>query len=211
MPRAPRHAPGDHLFHVLNRKNGDGNLYDTASCYRTFLHFVGEVAAIDRMRILAYCLMPNHWHMLLWPRADGDLARFVQRLTLRHSYAWHSRHGSHGRGHLYQSRYKSFVILDEAYLLTVCRYIERNPVRAKLVDHPAAWRWSSARVHLATTESGLNGSAEDFLAPILEPLPIALPSDWKNWLDQPQSDAELDALRMCAQRGTEYGSTKPAG
>ena len=85
------------------------------------------------MRLLAWCLMPNHWHLVLWPRADGDLGRFVRRLTQRHTQAWHRRHGTRGQGHLYQGRYKAFLVQDDAHLLTVCRYVERNPLRAGLV------------------------------------------------------------------------------
>jgi hypothetical protein len=89
---------------------------------------------LRRMRILAYCLMPNHWHFVLWPYDDGDLAAFMHRLTTTHVRRWHLHRHSVGAGHLYQGTFKSFPVQSDAHLLTVCRYVERNPVRARLVD-----------------------------------------------------------------------------
>jgi len=156
----------------------------------------------DQMRVLAYCAMPTHWHMLLWPRADGELARFVQRVTTRHTHRWHQRHLTKGRGHLYQARYKSFPVLADDHLLTVCRYIERNPLRAGLIEPAEAWPWSSAAARIQAKD---DGALCDVNAVPLTPLPTASPRDWSRWLNEPQTAAELASMRSCVQRGLPYG------
>ena len=88
------------------------------------------------MRLLAYCLMPNHFHVLLWPREDGDLSRFMSWLTMTHTQRWHAHHRTAGTGHLYQGRFKSFSVQSAEHFLTVCRYVERNALRANLVGAP---------------------------------------------------------------------------
>ena len=111
--------------------------------YSAFEQVMVEACARIPMRILAYCLMPNHWHMVLWPIGDGDLSRFVSWLTLTHTQRWHTHRHIAGSGHLYQGRFKSFVVEENEHLLTVCRYVERNALRAKLVDRAEKWRWCS--------------------------------------------------------------------
>jgi len=85
------------------------------------------------MRILAYCLMPNHWHRVLYPRADGDLAKFMQRITLTHTQRYHSKSRTVGYGHIYQDRYKSLPVESGRDFLALVRYVERNANRAALV------------------------------------------------------------------------------
>jgi len=82
------------------------------------------------MRVLAYCLMPNHFHLALWPQADGDLSRWMQWVLTAHVRRYHRHYGS--SGHVWQGRFKAFPIQADGHLLTVLRYIERNPVRAGL-------------------------------------------------------------------------------
>ena len=123
---------------MLNRANARRRCSTTRPT-TAFTALLAEERARAGMRLLAWCLMPNHWHLVLWPRADGDLGRFVRRLTQRHTQAWHGRHGTLGQGHLYQGRYKAFLVQDDAHLLTVCRYVERNPLRAGLVAAAADW------------------------------------------------------------------------
>jgi putative transposase len=114
----------------------------------------GDDAAFERvlaqacervsMRLLAYGVMPNHWHLVVWPRGDGDRSRFMNRLTLPHTQRWHQHRHTVGEGHVYQGRLKSFPVETGEHLLTVGRYVERNPVRAGLVVRAEQWRWSSA-------------------------------------------------------------------
>ena len=204
MPRRAGVAPGGQIYHVLNRASGDLVLFETAACYRRFLHLVAESADAFSMRILAYCAMPNHWHMLLWPREDEEMRRFVQRLTIRHSHHWHVRKGSVGRGPLYQGRYKSFLVADDAYLLTVCRYIELNPVRARLVERAEHWAWSSARSRSAGLGEPPIRSANDEVV-MLEPFPMELPVDWLRWINESQTEAELYRIRRHLRSGAPFG------
>ena len=95
------------------------------------------------MRVCAFCLMPNHWHLVLWPAHDGELARFMQKLTVTHVRRWLEYRHRVGQGGIYQGRYKSFPPQDDAHFTTVVRYVERNPVRANVVRRAEAWRWSS--------------------------------------------------------------------
>ena len=95
------------------------------------------------MRILAYTIMPNHWHLVLWPEGDDDLSNFMHWLTLAHTQRWHKAHGSVGTGPIYQGRFKSFPVETDDHFWSVCRYVERNPLRANLVSLAQNWRWSS--------------------------------------------------------------------
>ena len=85
-----------------------------------------EAAAAAPMRLLCYCLMPNHWHLVLWPQNTGDLGRYMHRLTTTHVRRWHAHQHTQGEGHLYQGVYKSFPIQEDEHFLNVCRYVERN-------------------------------------------------------------------------------------
>src|SRR5437016_5392172 len=119
MPRVARHAPGGLVFHVLNRGVGRMRLFDEPEDYAAFLRVMRDTLNIVPMRVLAFCVMPNHWHLLLWPKAGGHLAAFMQRLTITHVRRWVEHRHDHGNGHVYQGRYKSFPVQDDTHLLTV--------------------------------------------------------------------------------------------
>ncbi|MFO0948709.1 MAG: transposase [Planctomycetota bacterium] len=185
------------VFHVLNRGVGRMQLFSKPGDYLAFEELLGETRALRPMRICAYVLMPNHWHLVLWPKEDGQLASFMQMLTTRHVRRWQLHRGKVGYGHVYQSRYKSFPVQRDRHFYQVARYVERNPLRAGLVDRAEAWQWSSLwrRAH----------SKPD--APVLlDPWPVEYPSDWLTIVHEPQSEAELEALRRSVHRGQPYGS-----
>jgi putative transposase len=94
------------------------------------------------MRLLAYCLLPNHFHLALWPYADGDLSAYMAWLLTAHVRRYHQHY--HSSGHVWQGRFRAFPIQEDEHLLTVLRYIERNPVRADLLERARQWPWSSA-------------------------------------------------------------------
>ena len=144
MGRPLRAAPGNVVYHVLNRANGRVPLFDDDGDYAACERVLAEACERVSMRVLAYCLMPNHWHLVLWPHQDGDLSRFMGWLTLMHKQRWHAHHHTVGHGHLYQGRFKSYVVEQSEHLLTVCRYVERNALRAGLVERAEPWRWGSA-------------------------------------------------------------------
>jgi len=143
MGRPLRTATGGLVYHVLNRANGRMRIFHKPEDYDAFERIVEEAAERVAMRVLAYCLMPNHWHLVLWPREDGDLSRFVGWASLTHTRRWHAHRRSEGTGHLYQGRFKSFLVESDEHLWTVCRYVERNALRAGLCQRAEQWRWSS--------------------------------------------------------------------
>lgn len=148
------------------------------------------------MRLLAWCLMPNHWHLVLWPRCDGQLSDYMRLLTLTHTQRWHAHHHSAGSGHLYQGRFKSFVVQTDTYLLNVCRYVEQNPLRAKLVTRAEDWRWSSLWGYWKGCSSTRPG---------LSAYPLDRPKHWVEWVNQVPPDHELETMRSCANKGAPYG------
>ena len=135
MPRTNRILPGGMLFHVLNRGVGRQQLFRKAADYLAFEQLLEETVEKSPMRICSYCLMPNHWHFVLWPEHDGDLATFMQRLTVTHVTRWQKHRKCVGEGHVDQGRFKSFPVESDDCLYQVARYVERNALRANLVDH----------------------------------------------------------------------------
>ena len=144
MARKPRFSPGGLAYHVMNRTPGRVELFEDAGDYQAFEKVLIEALDLHRgMRLCAYCLMPNHFHLVLWPKTDGQLSRFMQWLSMTHAARWHARRHSVGRGHLYQGRFRSFPIQQDGHFLSVCRYVEHNALRANLVAKAQDWRWSS--------------------------------------------------------------------
>ena len=132
--RPRRTTPGDLVYHILNRGNGRMRLFEQAGDYAAFERVLAEGCHQTPMRVVAYCLMPNHWHLVLWPRRDGAVSGFMSWVTLTHTKRWHGYRHTTGTGHVYQGRFKSFLIQQDAHFLTVCRYVERNTVRAQLAQ-----------------------------------------------------------------------------
>jgi putative transposase len=197
MPRSARVAPGGSVFHVLNRANGRLTLFRKDEDYLAFERLLVEAHGRTPTRLLDWCLMPNHWHMVIWPRRDGELTEFLRWLTLTHAQRWKNAHGAVGHGHLYQGRFKSFIVERDAALTTVLRYVQRNPLRARLVGRVERWRWGSCRVRL-------QGPPE--LAALLAEWPVDAPRDWLEWVNRPQTDAEVEAVRTSLSRGRPFGN-----
>ncbi len=197
MPRPLRTAPGGFIYHVLNRASGKRKIFDHDRDYLAFERVLGEVQERIAMRILAWCVMPNHWHLLLWPRQDRDLSNYMRLVTLIHTQRRHAHRGTAGTGHLYQGRFKSFVVQNDAHFLAVSRYVEANALRGNLVRRAEDWRWGSLwRVQERKADQ----------PPRLHPWPVTRPSDWLIYVNQPAEAVEIDALRRCARRGSPYGN-----
>lgn len=155
-----------------------------------------EAHARIAMRTRGYCLMPNHFHLVLWPRNDGDLSRFMAWVTLTYTQRWHAHRHSAGSGHLFQGRLKSFPVQADDHLLQVCRYVERNPVRAGLVPRAEEWRWSSLWRRMYGDEKAKG---------ILAEWPMDRPEPWLKWVNEPQNSQAVEALRHCVTRGQPFG------
>ena len=131
MPRAARDSLGGYCYHVLNRGNGRRRVFRKPGDYDAFMRLLAEAGARVNVRLLGFCLMPNHFHLLLWPEHDGDLSRYMMWLMTAYVRRYHQHY--HSSSHVWQGRFRSFPIQEDDYLLTVLRYIERNALRADLV------------------------------------------------------------------------------
>ena len=188
-----------HVHHVVNRANARLRIFDDTPDYAAFEQIMQLAQQRADMRLLAWCVMPNHWHMVVWPKRDGDLSRFFAYLTLTHTQRWHAHRHTTGEGHVYQGRYKSFLIESESYLWSACRYVERNALRAGLVERAQDWRWGSLW-HWANRHRNLHDMPE------LSDWPVVRPHNWVSRVNQPESHDELEAIRTCMNRSRPYGS-----
>ena len=196
MPRRPRLAAGDLAYHVLNRRVGRLPLFEKPTDYAAFEKILAETHDRTRVRIAAYCLMPNHWHLLLWPRRDGELSEVLRWLTVTHTQRWHAHQKTAGTGPVYQGRFKSFPVQTDEHFLMVARYVERNALRAHLVNRAEDWQWGSL---WRRTQGNPHGTAW------LSPWPMQPPRDWVARVNRPQTASELEALRTSVQRGRPFG------
>ena len=197
MPRQPRIDIGDNIYHVINSANARLPIFTNDKEYALFEELLLEAKELTGMRILAYCIMPNHWHLVLYPLRDGELSSFMQWLTNTHTRTWHVRHGTIGTGHLYQGRYKSFLVQNDTYALQVLRYVEQNPLRAKLVKRSEQWRWGS----LWRREQGTEQQKS-----LLNQWPVTIPRDYLTWVNQHESEEELQILRNSVNKGKPFGA-----
>jgi putative transposase len=194
MARVPRVDIADYPYHVLNRANARAQIFNTNEDYRLFMEILTDTLEFLDMRLLAFCLMPNHWHLILEPRVDGDLSRFMARLTNTHVKQYQAKHESVGMGHLYQGRYKSFMIEEGQYFYTVLRYVERNALKAKLCQRAEDWPWGSAYLRA-------RGSTK-----LLSPLPIDLPANYLIDLNASLFAPEEEAVELSENRSVPFAS-----
>jgi putative transposase len=193
MARTARASKGSICYHAINRGNARSTVYHDSSDYDSFVDLMIRASGRIPMRILSYCLMPNHFHLVLWPYGDGDMSRWIQWLLTSHVRRYHRLRGTSGR--IWQGRFKAFPIQQDRHLLAVMRYVERNPVRANLVESATDWQWSSL-VHQDNTISQT----------LLSVSPVTKPPDWLRLVDHPQTEDEISALRRCSFKCAPFGS-----
>jgi putative transposase len=192
MARTARASIGGICYHVINRGNGQAAVFHKAEDYYRFSEMMHESCTRLPMRVVGWCLMPNHFHLVVWPFADGDLSRWMQWLMTCHVRRYHRHYGSNG--HVWQGRFKAFPIQQDGHYLTVLRYVERNPVRAGLVGRAEHWRWSS--LYPAEAPRAIR---------LLSPGPVERPNHWLALVNRTESQCELDAVRLCVNRGRPFG------
>lgn len=199
MPRRGRAIEGGCVYHVLNRANARATLFADEADYAAFERVLLQALEREPLRLLAYCVMPNHWHLVVWPdkSAGRQVSEFLRWLTVTHTQRWHAHHRTAGSGHLYQGRFKSFPVQSDEHLYAVLRYVERNALRAELVRRAEDWRWSSLWRYYAGQEADRRWLAA---------WPIHRPPDWIARVNRAQTARELEPLRRCVQRGQPYGS-----
>ena len=155
MPRLPREEVAGGIFHVYARGNDRRDLFLDPLDHTRYLRLLERAVRQCRWQLLSYCLMPNHVHLLV-ETPEPTLGRGMHHVHGPYAQAFNKRHGRFG--HVFQSRYGAVRIADDPQLITVVRYIARNPAAADLVTDPAEWKWSS---HRATVDEG---SRPDWLA-----------------------------------------------
>lgn len=192
MSRRQRVAPAGWVYHVMNRAAGRQVLFRDPIDFASFQRLLAQAQERHRMRIIAYCLMGNHWHLLLWPDTDDAISPFLHWLCTEHGKRWRKADGTIGRGAVYQGRYRMSVVQYGQHLFRVWRYIERNALNAGLVDRAEQWPWSS-----------LSEAVGD--RPELSPAPLAKPENWLEIVNEPQTLAELEAVREALEADRAYG------
>ncbi len=201
MPRPLRPIDDGLIYHVINRGNNRQPVFHKPADYIAFLAALGDLKARKPFELYGYCLMGNHFHLLLRPRGES-ISRIMQSLTVSHTQRYHRRHQS--GGHVWQGRFKSPVVQNDEHLLCVLRYIEANPLRARLVRHAGNYPWSSYGVHGA-------GEASDLVDPLvtyeaISPYPKVRQRRWQAMVHAPLEEQTLAAVRCSALSGLPYGS-----
>jgi putative transposase len=202
MGRPPRLIGDGLVYHALNRGNNRERVFFRPTDYEQFLRALAQTQERYPFRLYAYCLMANHFHLVLQP-ADGQaISRILQSLTVAHT--WHYHRAQATSGHVWQGRFKSPVIAADEHLLTVLRYVESNPLRAGMVTDLAEYSWSSYPAH--GLGRGLPLLAE---APVWRSLGRREPARqryWRQWLHTPLTEKELALVRRSVGSGRPYGS-----
>ncbi|MBA7467307.1 hypothetical protein ES707_02523 [subsurface metagenome] len=194
MPRIARGLVDGFVYHVLNRGNGGQEVFHKEQDYEAFIDLMREAKVRHSIKIFAYCLMPNHFHMVVVPIQAEELNKGMQWLMTSHVRRYHRHYGT--SGHIWQGRFKSFIIQEDNHLLTVLRYVEGNPVRAGLVNSAKDWSWSSHR-EVIDERSRL----------LVDEIPIELPQDWNRYVDEPLTEKELERLHQSVNRQSPYGTS----
>jgi putative transposase len=182
------------IYHVLNRGNRRMMIFRKDGDFEAFLTILAEGLKRFDVELLAWCLMGNHWHLVLRPRRAGQMQAFMQWVTLTHVRRHHEHHGR-ASGHLYQGRYKHFPVEQDEHLLTLLRYVEANALRAGLVKRAQDWRWSSLHQRLRRMN-----------VPPLSDWPVDRPADWTRLVNQAMDDSQLKRVRQSIDRDRPLGS-----
>jgi putative transposase len=193
MPRTARAIVANHCYHVINRGNNQLARFHERADYLAFLWLLAEAQDHVYLPILAACLMPNHIHLVVRPREDDAVARWTHWLFTTHARRYHKKYKSSGR--VWQGRFKAFVMQDDRHYLTVLRYVEQNASRARLVARAEHWEWGS--LHWRNSRH----------APVeLTESPLALPRDWTDYVNQPLTSREIEAVRKSVNRQSPFGN-----
>jgi putative transposase len=194
MPRTARFLVANYCYHVLNRSNKKARIFHESADYEQFFALIARAQERVHVPILAACLMPNHFHLVVRPKHADDLAHWTHWAFTTHVRWHHAKYGTTGR--LWQGRFKAFLVQEDHHLLTVMRYVERNALRANLVERAEDWRWGSL---------GWRSSRNPPVR--ISDSPVPLPSYWRHLVNEPQSAAEIAELRTCVNRQRPFGAS----
>ena len=195
MARIPRKFLAGHCYHVINRGNGRATIFHRGADYDAFLRILREAGERFAMPLLAACLMPNHFHFVVRPTESADMSRWMHWVMTTQVARYRRVHGTIGR--IWQGRFKSFAIQQDAHLLAVMRYVERNALRAGLVRRAEDWPYGSLC---------WRGDAEPAVGLTASPVPLS--TEWVQRVNEPQTSAELEALRKSVNRQVPFGDAE---
>ena len=196
MPRQARVDIAGEVYHVINRANARTLIFETVGDYQAVLGSLEETLKNIPLDIFSFCIMSNHWHFAVKPKVDGDMGRFFGKFTQKLTQRWHKYHQTVGSGHLFQGRFKSFLVQTDPYFIRLMKYIEANPLRAGLVSKAEEWRWGSLFLRLNNQEQA---------SIIMSPWPVDMPSDYLQLVNQPLGKVFLDQVRGSVIRGRPLG------
>jgi putative transposase len=196
MPRRRLAGCGGFVFHVMNRSAKQLTLFDGPSEYQMFLQVLADAETACPIRLLEYCVMPNHWHLLVWPERDDQLSRYMRWITGVHAQRWRQSRGQPGKGAVYQGRYRWVAVQNGKHYDVARRYIQQNPVRAQFVGCQEDWPWSSA-------------SPEPTLVrPTLARGPLSLDGRHENPIDRLLDAETAHQMRIRLRSGQPFGDPK---
>jgi putative transposase len=195
MARPLRITPAGIVFHVTNRATQGLVLFSDQADYQAFYRLLVVACRRFRMRVIAFCLMPNHWHLVLWPSSDGAVSQYLHWVTTQHSLRFRWKTGTVGRGHVYQDRFHSFPVQTGRYYFNLIRYVEGNALDGHLVAKAEDWPWSSLFERVSAGDLITSG-------------PLELPGDWAERVNAALALRDLKAIQHAERRGRPYGSPK---
>jgi putative transposase len=193
MPRPLRTYPGGIPQHVYNRGNRRARIFQDATDFLAFLAALAHAGERTTVRLLAFCLMPNHYHLLLLPHVGGEISTYIQLVMNKHISHLQTRHGTKGTGHIYGGRHQNVPILNERHFYIAARYVEGNALAAGLVERAEAWPWCSL-------------STADECARLVAPWPLPRPDNWIELVNQVPSKRHLREILDRARRARKEQS-----
>jgi putative transposase len=197
MGRPKRADAAAHCYHMLNRANLRATIFDKDADYEAFEKILDEALERFNVELFAYCLMPNHYHLLVRPGVDGEMGRFGHYIGLTHTQRYHAHYKTTGLGHVYQGRFKSFPVQSDEHFLTVARYVERNAFAAELCDRPEDWNFGSL-YHWHQKTKAFSQRVSSW--------PIRRTPNWIQLVETDFSEPERKQLDWSVKRGVPFGN-----
>ena len=197
MARQPRTDVSGEIFHIINRSNARWNIFKTDKDFQGVIKSLIETIELTPIDIFAFCLMSNHWHFVVRPKNNGDMGRFFGKFTQKATQRWHTRHGTVGTGHLFQGRFKSFLVEKDEYFLQLVKYVEANALRAGMVKKAEDWVWSSLYLRLKNKE---------LAEKTLTAWPVDMPKNYLSLVNEPLTQAHLDNIRTSIEKSRPFGN-----
>jgi len=182
---------------MLNRANLGATIFEKDADYEAFEKILDEALERFKIELFAYCLMPNHYHLLVRPGEDGEMGRFGHYIGLTHTQRHHAHYKTTGMGHLYQGRFKSFPVQSDEHFLSVARYVERNAFAAELCNRPEDWGFGSLHHWQRKTR---------IFSQRISSWPIRRTSNWIQLVATDFSKLERDQLDLSVKRGVPFGN-----